>query len=519
MNINKPKLAILPFIFLAIAVIANYFTPGTTILWLAAWIVPLFYVRYLQTQQQSRVKAFFLIFIFSSIAAALALRGVVPGGLIISTISAIIGALSYSLLFVLNDKFISINKSFLATFFLPLIMVSFEFFVSQVNPFGTWGFTAYTQYDLKPLIQIVSLTGIWGITFLVYWFASVFNYSWNNNFAWKKIRVAVLITLVVFGAVFAYGIVRMQADDSGELVQISGLTPDTKQSEKILGEFNQDVSLEPEEVYDILANDFTQNMFASITDDLLQRTGAEAEQGSKIIIWSEAATSVSPDKEDELLERAKELAQNKNIYLGVSYMALYKPGILPDGKIGKNKIVFINPQREIETIYLKHIPVPGFEASLSEKGVGDIPVITTPYGKIAMVICYDADFPQFVKQIGKNKADILLIPGNDWEEIAPYHTRLSYFRGIENGVSVFRAANMATMGAVDPYGRVIQEKSTFDFENGTSMQAQVPIKRVNTLYAILGDWFAWVCVFLTGACVLYMVITRKKRAGSNTTKS
>ena len=93
MNINKPKLAILPFIFLAIAVIANYFTPGTTILWLAAWIVPLFYVRYLQTQQQSRVKAFFLIFIFSSIAAALALRGVVPGGLIISTISAIIGAL------------------------------------------------------------------------------------------------------------------------------------------------------------------------------------------------------------------------------------------------------------------------------------------------------------------------------------------------------------------------------------------------------------------------------------------
>ena len=42
MNINKPKLAILPFIFLAIAVIANYFTPGTTILWLAAWIAPLF---------------------------------------------------------------------------------------------------------------------------------------------------------------------------------------------------------------------------------------------------------------------------------------------------------------------------------------------------------------------------------------------------------------------------------------------------------------------------------------------
>jgi apolipoprotein N-acyltransferase len=78
---------------------------------------------------------------------------------------------------------------------------------------------------------------------------------------------------------------------------------------------------------------------------------------------------------------------------------------------------------------------------------------------------------------------------------------------------------MATMGAADPYGRVIQEKSTFNFENGTSMQAQVPTKRVNTLYAILGDWFAWVCVFLTGACVLYMVINRKKRAESNTTKS
>ena len=50
---------------------------------------------------------------------------------------------------------------------------------------------------------------------------------------------------------------------------------------------------------------------------------------------------------------------------------------------------------------------------------------------------------------------------------------------------------IVALGAADPYGRVIQQKSTFDFENGTSIQAKVSTKRVNTLYAIYGDWFAW----------------------------
>jgi len=46
---------------------------------------------------------------------------------------------------------------------------------------GAWGMTGFTQYGDLPLMQLASVTGMIGITFLMGWFASVLNWAWENR--------------------------------------------------------------------------------------------------------------------------------------------------------------------------------------------------------------------------------------------------------------------------------------------------------------------------------------------------
>ena len=72
-------------------------------------------------------------------------------------------------------------------------------FVLAMGPTGSVFSLAPTQFSNKPLIQLVSITGIWGITFLTAWFATVGNAIWERGFDLK----AALKPIVVFSCVLA----------------------------------------------------------------------------------------------------------------------------------------------------------------------------------------------------------------------------------------------------------------------------------------------------------------------------
>ena len=84
-----------------------------------------------------------------------------------------------------------------------------EFINTQTGPLGSWGSVAYTQYGNLPLMQLASVTGIFGIAFLIAWFASVVNWAWDQNFAWYAIRVGVLPYAGVFCLVMLAGTTRL----------------------------------------------------------------------------------------------------------------------------------------------------------------------------------------------------------------------------------------------------------------------------------------------------------------------
>jgi apolipoprotein N-acyltransferase len=76
---------------------------------------------------------------------------------------------------------------FKSTLVLPVTWVVLEYLYSSfINPYYSWGCIAYTQFDNLPLLQIVSIAGIYGITFIIGWFASVLNWIWENDFDCKS---------------------------------------------------------------------------------------------------------------------------------------------------------------------------------------------------------------------------------------------------------------------------------------------------------------------------------------------
>ena len=74
---------------------------------------------------------------------------------------------------------------------------------------------------------------------------------------------------------------------------------------------------------------------------------------------------------------------------------------------------------------------------------------------MATAICFDADFPEFIRQAGLGSADLLIVPANEWREIKNLHAQMAAFRAIENGVPLIRPAASGISTAVDPWGRVL----------------------------------------------------------------
>ena len=56
-------------------------------------------------------------------------------------------------------------------------------------------------------------------------------------------------------------------------------------------------------------------------------------------------------------------------------------------------------------------------------GDGKVLIQDSDYGKLATIICYDAAYPNFVRQAGKANVDSMLIPVHDWEAITPLTCR------------------------------------------------------------------------------------------------
>ncbi|MCJ7716625.1 MAG: hypothetical protein MUO54_08905, partial [Anaerolineales bacterium] len=142
------------------------------------------------------------------------------------------------------------------------------------------------------------------------------------------------------------------------------------------------------------------------------------------------------------------------------------------------------------------------------EGPGVIPVVETPFGRIGIAICKDMEFSDYMRQAGKQNADIVLAPS--YEAIRSLSiTYAQMLRSIEHGFSFVRPCANGLSIAVDFNGRILSSMNYFTSSNSI-MYADVPTKGIRTIYTFIGDLFAWICVFVLCGFILNTILRAGK---------
>lgn len=452
---------------------------GRNTIALAAWLAPACLLRFVR--KEPALRGLVIAYIAIVITRGIAFRGMVPIPGIFYYIFAAISGISALLPYIADRLLAERLGGFSRTLIFPCTLVAAQFTYSH-GPQGTWGTMAYTQAGNLPLLQLLSVTGIWGVTFLIGWFAAVFDPALDRP---RNLRPLAVFALVYLAAILAGGARLAFFPPSAPTVRVASLSPAEQPQQPAFNYLNAIVAQK--------ASSAQVSAFraasAAVASDLLSRSALEAAAGAKIIFWSESAVYLLAEDEPALVARGRELARTDHVYLGMT-LGTWTPGA---PRPLQNKLVLIEPDGNVAWQYLKGRPTPGPEAAAAVPSDGRLRWLDSPYGRIVGAICYDMDFSSLMAQAGADRADIVISPTGDWRAIDPRHTEMASFRAIEQGFNLARQTNQGLSAAYDYEGHPLAHMDQYQAQELT-MVAQLPTRGVRTLYSLFGNWLAWLCL-------------------------
>lgn len=476
----------LRYLWLALAVILGFLIGGKWNFPLAAWLAPIFVMRFYR-ESQTAWRSFLLLWLVSAIPTIVSWQGATFMSMIHPLAEAgffllvtPLGLLPYVIDRVYYRRFG--NGAWLTLVF-PIANTAMDFFSASGSPFGTFGAVAYSQRDFAAVMQVSALFGIWSVTFVLSWFASLVNHFWDKKptrLSWTLAGVLALILVLSLGR-------TLLPAQPEQTAQVAGFSLPAGKLHETLNQLS--------------AGDDT--AVASLHADELDQIRALADEGADIVVLQEGAGMGTSAQVQKLIDDASALAQEKQIYI-----------VLPTFDLGKqpaeNKVHIIDPRGEI---VLTHVKYGGNDFEGSLKGDGILQTVDTPYGRLSAVICWDADFPNVLKQAGAQGVDLLFIPANDWLEVKDIHAGMAAFRAVENGLTIFRQTGEGVSLVADAYGREINRVDTFTetLSGFTGIQkVQTPLGSVGTLYPSVGDALGNGMLVGLAGLLLGLWLTRKK---------
>ena len=129
-------------------------------------------------------------------------------------------------------------------------------------------------------------------------------------------------------------------------------------------------------------------------------------------------------------------------------------------------------------------------------------VLTLPSAKqtFGVFICYESIFPSIARDLAGSGASFLVNTTNDaWfgRTAAPYqHLSMAVLRAVETGRPVLRAANTGISGLIDPAGRIERETGLFET---AAFTVEIRPRTDATVYVLWGDSFVALCALFLAA--------------------
>ena len=148
-------------------------------------------------------------------------------------------------------------------------------------------------------------------------------------------------------------------------------------------------------------------------------------------------------------------------------------------------------------------------------GDGETP-LDTRFGRIATVICFEGIFPELVRRQMANGAVMLLNLSNDsWLGTGAgpeQHLAMVTLRAVENRTWVVRATTTGVSAIIDPVGRV---RARTAISTPAVLRALISPLRIETIYRLWGDWFAYSCIAVSAVALIALARVRPPKAADD----
>jgi len=412
-----------------------------------------------------------------------------------------------------------------ALFSAPFVFVCLEYVRSNLSFLAMpMGLLAHSQYGYPQIIQIASITGAYGVSFLIVTVNSaiaalvlvvVSNFKVSRSASSIYISRHGLIAIVCTAAVLSiltvsYGQLKTSKPILGEEIKVSVVQGNIEQNKKWNPGYKS----------------YIMSTYAELTLEASRNQPA-------LIIWPEAATQRMISGDRGLHSEVRRIAETAgtSLLLGSSSHQKFKQG--KDKKVKfYNAAFFINPvDKGVNQRYDKIRLVPFGEymplrGTIPWQWLGlphvrdytsgkEFTVFEGPGFRFSGTICWENIFPDLVRQFVKSGAQFIVnITNEAWfgrSAGSQHFVTISVLRAVENRVYVVRCANTGISCFIDPYGRIVNRvknpKGQDLFVRGVLTDKVIPMKS-NTIYTRYGDLIVWVCFAISIGFIVFALVRK-----------
>ncbi len=385
------------------------------------------------------------------------------------------------------------------------LLGALDFFVS--NP---WGLLGYSQVGYEPIVQIASVTGVYGVSFAI---------------------VAINAALVELGFALARGGASLRRTAQGAvlaalpLVAILGFGHWALRSAPPVESRLAAVSATIIQGNVSLDRRWNAEFYGRNLEVYLRATrDALAARPGGIVFWPESALTFFLEQEPDYARAIAYVLNASDTELIVGGPRREGAG---DGPRHFNSVFLIDPAGRTQARYDKQQLVPFSEylplatTGLLRRSFGQVstftpggatPPLPTRAGPAGVLLCNEAMIPELASDRVRDGAAYLVNPSNDtWipsRRFADHLFDIVRLRAVEQRRFLVRASTSGPSAIVDPFGRVQARSEPF---SQAVVTGWIRPERERSLYARLGDAFACLCAI---SVPLAFVAARGSRAAT-----
>jgi apolipoprotein N-acyltransferase len=391
--------------------------------------------------------------------------------------------------------------------------------VSRMFSGFPWNLLGSSQFKIVPIIQIASVTGIYGVSFLAVWTAlsilcavMVIIRKPTMRSAWfGEIIVPAAVLAIIFGTNYHR---LLEPEPQRPELKMALIQPSIPQTM-------------------IWSQEESTNRFRQVIELSEQALTNKVD----VLVWPESAVPGLIRIDEDVSILIRELARKHKVWIilsaddfkshpgdtKLSQADFYNSSFLvsPDGEYVKNyrKRNLVAFGEYIPLVkwlpFVKYLTVITGSFTPGEEVVPF--VMPDLHAKTSVLICFEDVFPHLVPEYVADDTDFLVnLTNNGWfgEGSAQWqHAAGAVFRTVENHVPLVRCCNNGLTCWIDSHGRIRQ---IFRDANNTIygpgfMIAHVPQlepgeKRIPTFYNQHGDLFGWICIALTALQLIRVIL-------------